>query len=69
MRKAKIIYHMSLAGHTSDAVNLNKLMKRMDLTNRSAVIRTLINYAVKADDDFINCIKCRIREDNGRHTR
>jgi len=69
MKKAKIIQHIALVGHTSDAVNLNKLMKRMGLTNRSAVIRTLIDYAYHSDDTFISAIKCRVHEDNGRHTR
>lgn len=69
MKKAKTITSISLVGHTEDYVNLNKLMKRMQLENRSAVVRTLINYAVDADDTFIANIKCRVHEDNGRHTR
>lgn len=69
MKKAKKLTSISLVGHTEDYVNLNKLMKRMQLENRSAVVRTLINYAVNADDTFITAIKCRVHEDNGRHTR
>ena len=69
MKKAKKITSISYVGHTSDAVNLNKLMKRMGLENRSAVIRTLSDYAYHSDDTFIAAIKCRVHEDNGRHTR
>jgi metal-responsive CopG/Arc/MetJ family transcriptional regulator len=69
MKKATRFISVTIGGQVQDTVNLNKFMKRLGMDNRSAAIRTLISYAVSADDSFINMIRCRIREDNGRHTR